>query len=172
MKDQYLGGIYQIAQWADLVTVHSIPGHGILKGLNEASETLDKTRGALLLIEMSSDDNLITEMYTEKSIQMANMYRQFVTGFICQKRHDFGEDKKADGFVYMTPGVSMSQKGDSLGQKYNDPETVILDRWCDVIIVGRGILGTDDPLKSAQDYRQIGWNAYKRRCLSKNDSQS
>lgn len=32
---QYTKGLFQIAQWADLVTVHALPGEGILQALEQ-----------------------------------------------------------------------------------------------------------------------------------------
>ena len=35
VKLQYQKGIYHIADWADLINAHSLPGDGILTGLSE-----------------------------------------------------------------------------------------------------------------------------------------
>lgn len=50
---QYEKGLYKIAEWADCVTSHSLPGEGILKALNSAKHL--GTRGVFLLAEMSSE---------------------------------------------------------------------------------------------------------------------
>jgi orotidine 5'-phosphate decarboxylase subfamily 1 len=168
VKAQYAKGIYRIGEWANLVTVHSIPGNGILKGLKEAMMELkndlhlNKDIGVFLLVEMSSEDNLITEEYTAKSVKMANDYRDMVTGFICQKR--IKNVNNGDNYVYMTPGVNLASESDHLGQHYRDPRHVILKEHSDVIIVGRGILNSDNPLKTVQQYHQIAWEAYEQRC--------
>lgn len=164
VREQYVKGIYRIAEWAHLVTVHSVPGPGILKGLRDGSQSIGMPRGALLLAEMSTEQNLASGTYTLESIKMADSYRDFVAGFICQRRYNNSNDPNADGYVYMTPGVSFNVKGDSLGQNYNDPESVILNQCSDVIIVGRGILGFRDPVKIAIVYRDIAWEAYMKRC--------
>jgi orotidine 5'-phosphate decarboxylase subfamily 1 len=163
VREQYTGGIYRVAEWADLVTVHSIPGPGILKGLGDAFRLLGRPRGILLLAEMSSEGSLATGVYTEKSIEMAKKYHDIIAGFICQKRYETGSHTDADEFLYMTPGVSLEREGDSLGQQYNDPETVVIDRRSDIIIVGRGILKHSNPLEATRNYREIAWNAYERR---------
>ena len=53
VKHQYQGGIYHIADWADIINAHSLPGHMALsKGLADVGRK--KTVGSLLLAEMSS----------------------------------------------------------------------------------------------------------------------
>ena len=56
-----------MTEWADLVTVHGISGEGILKAFNElaAAEKHGRTIGCVLLAEMSSEGNLITQDYTK-----------------------------------------------------------------------------------------------------------
>lgn len=49
---QYSKGLYKVSEWADCVTVHSLPGEGILKALNSPT---DDRRGVFLLAEMSSE---------------------------------------------------------------------------------------------------------------------
>ena len=35
VKSQYTKGLFQISQWADLVTVHILPGEGIVEALEQ-----------------------------------------------------------------------------------------------------------------------------------------
>jgi orotidine-5'-phosphate decarboxylase len=35
---QYSQGVHRIAEWADLVTVHALPGEGIVQALKQVSE--------------------------------------------------------------------------------------------------------------------------------------
>jgi orotidine-5'-phosphate decarboxylase len=73
-----------------------------------------------------------------------------------------------EDFIILTPGVSLDTRGDAMGQQYRTPKTVILEKGCDVMIVGRGIYGkgTGDKLdldyvkSQAEKYRVDGWNAY------------
>lgn len=57
---------------------------------------------------MSSKGNLLTEEYTKKTVEMSQKNKDFVLGFISQGRISGPE------FLYMTPGVNLSDKGDGL----------------------------------------------------------
>lgn len=153
VKNQYAGGIYHIADWADITNAHTLPGPGIIQGLAEAG--LKKQRGLLLLAEMSSANNLLTPDYATKTLQMAEQFPEFVFGFISQRK--LSDDPQ---WIYMTPGVQMAAKGDALGQQYITPKKAIIENGTDIIIVGRGILQANDPILEAKKYREAGWNAY------------
>lgn len=152
---QYQNGIYHIADWAHITNAHSIPGPGIIEGLKKVG--LPKGRALLLLAEMSSEGNLAQGAYTEKTIKMAEQHRDFVIGFINTKTIS-----KNSSFINFSPGVQFKTKSDSLKQNYQDPEEAIL-RGSDIIIVGRGIYASADPVQSAQNYRKKAWGAYKKR---------
>ena len=156
VKHQYRDGIYHISSWADIVNAHTLPGPGIIEGLKEVGMT--KGRGLLLLAEMSSKGNLLDEAYAEATVKMAEQHPEFVIGFICQKKLT-----NASNFIHMTPGVSLSESGDALGQQYDTPEAAIRDRCSDIIIVGRGIYKAKDPKAEAVRYREAGWRAYEER---------
>ena len=66
---------------------------------------------------------------------------------------------QALNFVQLTPGVQLQSKGDSLGQTYNTPEEAILNKGADIIIVGRGILCSDNRLDQAEIYRNLAWQS-------------
>ncbi|MFI5333568.1 MAG: orotidine-5'-phosphate decarboxylase [Chlamydiales bacterium] len=150
--DQYRGGIYKIADWADITNAHILPGTGIIEGLQEIG--LPRQRGLLLLAEMSAEGTLAQGDYTQKAVEMADRYPDFVIGFICLRK--LAHDPR---FIHMTPGVQMETGGDALGQKYRTPESVIR-AGSDMIIVGRGITSAKDPLAAARMYREAGWGAY------------
>ncbi len=152
---QYQGGIYRIAQWADITNAHIIPGPGIIEGLKEIG--MPKKRGLLLLAEMSSKGSLAQGAYTTRAVEMAQQHDDFVIGFICQRK--LIDDPR---FIHMTPGVQRGAAKDGLGQQYNTPEMVI-GAGSDLIIVGRGITSANDPLKEALDYKNTAWKAYAAR---------
>jgi orotidine-5'-phosphate decarboxylase len=166
---QYSSGVHKIASWSHITNAHSVPGPSIVQGL--AKVGLPLGRGLLLLAEMSTKGNLAAGAYTDSTVQMARQYKDFVIGFIAQRRMEgvgaesFAED---EDFLILTPGVGLESKGDSMGQQYRTPREVILEAGCDVIIVGRGIYGndptdTDSIRKRAEIYRTAGWNAYLER---------
>jgi uridine monophosphate synthetase len=153
VKHQYEGGVYRIADWADIINAHSLPGDGIVAGLASVGQA--KQRGLLLLAEMSSLDNLFTPGYTKSTVQMAERFPEFVMGFIAQ--HRLSPDPR---WIYMTPGIQMAAGKDTLGQQYTTPRQAIVEQGSDVIIVGRGIITAADPVAEAKRYRKAGWEAY------------
>lgn len=170
VKQQYSSGVYKISSWSDITNAHPLPGEGIVKGLQEVGLPLG--RGLLLLAEMSSAGSLATGSYSQAAVCMARRNREFVFGFIGQQRlplysqkldGSIDNDVTTEDYLYLTPGVGMVAKGDSLGQQYRTPRQVILESGCDVIIVGRGIYGDGNPIENAQMYREAGWNAYLER---------
>ena len=157
VKHQYAGGIYHIADWADVINAHSLPGPGIIEGLAEVARK--KNRGLILLAEMSSAGHLMNADYIKSTLKMAEQFADFVIGFITQ--HALSEDPH---WINITPGVKLDGGSDKLGQQYVTPEKAILENGSDVIIVGRGIIAANDPVASARTYRERGWEAYVKRC--------
>jgi len=152
VKYQYENGIYHIANWADIVNAHTVPGPGIIQGLKEVG--LKRGRGLLLMAEMSSAGTLAQGDYTKQSIAMAEANQDFVIGFITTKK--ISENR---AFINFTPGVKLADSGDTLGQIYQTPESAIKN-GSDLIIVGRGIYQATDPIATAQKYRHAGWQTY------------
>lgn len=124
-------------------------------------------RSLLLLAEMSSEGHLLTPEYSKKCVEIARQNRDFVMGFIAQRSLN---SETEDNFITMTPGCQLpppgqegKKLGDGLGQQYNTPESIIYDKGCDIIIVGRGIMNARDRPKEAERYRNQGWEAYMKR---------
>lgn len=157
VKQQYAGGIYHIAEWADCVNAHVLPGPSIIKGLYEVAKPLN--RGLILLAEMSSAGHLMNDDYKQKTLAMAETLPDFIMGFITQQ-------KLSDNvhWINLTPGVQLSAGTDALGQQYVTPHKAIVENGSDVIIVGRGIIRAENPLAEAKKYRENGWQSYLQRC--------
>ncbi|KAL0841005.1 hypothetical protein ABMA28_014781 [Loxostege sticticalis] len=158
---QYLKGLYKVAEWADCVTVHSLPGEGILKALNNSTNGV--SQGVFLLAEMSSEGNLITPDYTEETVKMALKYPNLMCGFVCQNKITF----KEPGLIQLTPGVQLESTKDGLGQVYNTPEKVMLEKGADVVVVGRGIVAAKSPESQALVYKDVLWKNYLKRVSGK-----
>ena len=150
VKHQFENGIYHIADWADMVNAHVLPGPGILEGLKNDKVAL------IILQEMSSKDNLLTPEYTKKAQEMAQEYGDYVIGFIGMKK-----SLKDPRFMMFTPGVKLEKGTDQLGQQYNDVESAIA-KGTDVIIVGRGIYQAEDPGAEALKYQELAWKTYNK----------
>lgn len=126
---------------------------------------------------MSTKGALTVGSYTESAVRMARDNRDFVIGFIAQRRMEqvgvSTEDPQNDDFLILSPGVGLDVKGDGMGQQYRTPREVVLESGCDVIIVGRGVYGKDpsatDAIRAqAIRYKEAGWKAYEERvALSK-----
>ncbi|HAZ28194.1 MAG TPA: orotidine-5'-phosphate decarboxylase [Candidatus Magasanikbacteria bacterium] len=159
VKYQYQNGIYHIADWAHITNAHTVPGPGIIEGLKKIG--LPKGRGLLLLAEMSSKGTLAKDSYTQETLEMAKQHRDFVIGFITTKK--LLDDPM---FINFTPGVQLTEGEDTLGQQYLTPKKVIGEYHSDIIIVGRGIYGSSNPLEEAKKYRERGWSAYQKTIAS------
>ncbi|XP_077500237.1 rudimentary-like [Amblyomma americanum] len=152
VQTQYTGGPFFMRQWTDMVTVHSLPGPGILTALQQASRP---EQACVLIAEMSSANALTSKSYTDATVKMAEDFPDFVLGFVCQSRVSHNP-----GHIHMTPGVRLDVAGDSLGQQYCDPAVAVTERGADIIIVGRGIVASPDPVEAALRYKKAAYDAY------------
>lgn len=143
--EKQLNGGHKIGEWADLITVHSIMGEGVIQGL--------KGPKILLIAQASSEGNLIDKKYTKHTINMAKKYKDRVIGFISQ-------DRLYPGFIHMTPGVNLTRSSDDKGQNYRSPRYLIGENLTDILIVGRGIHCAKDPIAEVKKYQNEGYQAY------------
>lgn len=90
-----------------------------------------------------------------ETVKMAEENDEFVIGFICQKKLS-----NKPTMIHMMPGVQFEAKGDGLGQQYTSPETAVVSNKCDIVIVGRGIISSEDPASKALEYKQAAYQAY------------
>ena len=154
-----MGGIYDIRSWSDIVTAHLISGPDIVDGLQAAWKSVERQGGVLLLAQMSSRGNLLTEEYG-KNVVGKGVENDGVLGFIGNGsrpedlrvlRQRVGEQK-----MIWTPGVNIAVGDGEMGQRYGDPcEAVIAGADC--IIVGSGIHQADNPSEVAKQYAELSW---------------
>ncbi|CAF3306490.1 unnamed protein product [Rotaria socialis] len=157
VKLQYTKGLFRIVEWADLVTVHALPGECIVQGLEQSAQSINEPRGCLLIAQMSSKGAFTdNEDYVKGVVECAKKYSDFVIGFISQSRLT-----TTDEFLHCTPGVHLNNTGDQLGQQYVTPRQAIDERGADILIVGRAILDSINRAKTAEEYQQQGYQAYE-----------
>lgn len=154
-KLQYEKGIYKIANWAAITNAYIISGPEIITALKQVGLKLGN--GLLLMAELSSKGNLLTDEYRKKAIDLAIKNADFVIGFITQKKLP----QDPEQFIYACPGVNFAETSDNLGQQYNTPQHAISKNNVDIIIVGRGIYAAENPVATAKKYREAGWKAYQ-----------
>ncbi len=136
-------GIYSIASWADMVTIHLIAGEASLKAIQDWDTAI---KPALIpIIEMSSKGALTDNDYIEKCKQFLYNYAD-VIGAVCQNT------TLKTGFLKFTPGINLSAKEDNKGQNYNSPSHAIENLQSDFLIIGRGLYLSDNPKKEIDNY--------------------
>ncbi|XP_026673365.1 uridine 5'-monophosphate synthase isoform X2 [Ceratina calcarata] len=153
---QYQKGIYKIAEWTDLVTIHAIAGPSIVDGLKNSLKDINEPRGLFVVAEMSSKEALTTGEYAQNAVSIAQN-SNLVSGLVCQSNIF-----TSLGLVQLTPGVKLSKSSDDLGQQYNTPESVV-NSGADVAVVGRGITEAQDKLSATLEYKKELWSAYLKR---------
>lgn len=146
---QFTGGIYKISEWADLITSHVIAGE-------ESLQVFGEKTGVVTIAEMSSKGTLTDENYKSKVIEISSKVSN-VIGCVAQS-------KLPSALLLFTPGVNLTESGDSKGQQFNTPEKVFSDYHTDFIIVGRGIYGAKNPEEAVKKYKEEGWKAYLKNC--------
>ncbi|MCF7824895.1 MAG: orotidine-5'-phosphate decarboxylase [Candidatus Marinimicrobia bacterium] len=163
VRKQFRSGVHRIAEWAEYVTVHMIAGEAILDGL---FGDLEVPRSGFLLARMSAKGNLISETYTRQVIEIGKSRKACVSGYIGhgvnaedikRLRNKIPQDQ-----LLLMPGVNLDSGGDGLGQQYLSVESAI-EGGADAIIVGRGIIASENPAIEAKRYRDSGWKAFKSR---------
>uniref|UniRef100_A0A1I7TMH0 Uridine 5'-monophosphate synthase n=1 Tax=Caenorhabditis tropicalis TaxID=1561998 RepID=A0A1I7TMH0_9PELO len=158
-----LTGIQKIAAWADVVTVHAVQGNDSIGGVfrkfvNDPSYRL---KGILLIAQLSTKGSLTAlNGYTESAVSIANDNRDVVSGFIAQTRVSACSD-----LLNWTPGINLDAKSDSVGQQWRGVDQAIDVQQNDIVIVGRGVTSSSEPVQQLKRYRQMAWDA-----LTKNDT--
>lgn len=158
---QYRHGLYKIAEWADLITVHPVSGASVIDALKESLENITEPRGIFLVAEMSCEGALTTGDYLKSAVSMAEEASDLVVGLVCQSNLS-----AQPGLLQLTPGIKLSERSDGLGQQYNDPKSVI-NAGADLAVVGRGIIEAPHGyLEATLEYKRELWNAYEKRIAS------
>ena len=116
-----------ISSWADLISIHPIAG--------EESVMAIENMGVILIGEMSSKNNLFNLEYQNKVIEISEKCDN-VVGIVCQHKMT---DK-----LNITPGISLKETNDNLGQQYSNPKN---KQFSDILVIGRAIYNSKNPKK-------------------------
>lgn len=149
-KHQFTSGIFKIRDWADIVTLHGLVGEGQIR---QFSQLKRKDQYALLVAQMSNRVNLLDYNYTQKLVKMAEKNSDNILGLICQ-------EKLLDhNFLHFTPGIKLENRTDSCDQQYKTPKEAI-QNGSDILIIGRGIIDSDNVSETCQKYQKEAWKHY------------
>ena len=77
---QFTGGLYAIASWADCVNAHILPGPAIIDAFKAPFAASASGQGLILLAEMSSKGNLLTASYAADALAWAKQSPETVFG--------------------------------------------------------------------------------------------
>jgi len=157
--DSIVSHQFTTSNCCDGVTAHSIFGQGTINGIKNSDKFTKFGKGIFLIAQSSSNNNLIDELYSSKTVTLARKNKKSVAGFISQ--HGLAEST----FLYLTPGISLD-KIKSGQQNYKTPQNAI-EGNSDILIVGRGIYNSENVIKECKRYKDAGWKAL----VSRYDSQ-
>ena len=160
-----MGGLYDIRSWADIVTSHSISGPDVVDGIAASWDAVERIGGVFLLAQMSSRENLLSEEYSNRTIQIGTA-SPHVLGYIGNgsSKEEIAELRRKAGVgkLIWTPGVNISARDGVLGQRYGHPADAIVS-GSDGVIVGSGIIRSENPIEAAIKYAEVSWNALMER---------
>lgn len=140
---QLTKGIYEIANWADFVTIHVIAGELSLKVIEDLN--CENKPALIPILEMSSKGALTDEHYIEQCKSFIEKYSS-VVGAVCQKTN------LNSSLLKFTPGINLNSKGDDKGQQFNSPSFAINNLQSHFLIIGRGIYEASNPIEVVKDY--------------------
>ena len=124
MIKQVKNSVYCYQDWVDIFSIHGITG---FESINAVMEENPKIKW-ILVSQLSSSENLITETYTERCKEMYKTNVNII-GMVCQEY--LGPE-----FIHIVPGISKHVETDNKGQKYN---TIVDKKFADFFVVGRSI---------------------------------
>ncbi len=124
MDRQIKNSAYCYQDWVDIFTIHGIAGNESVQYIINENPQFKW----ILVGQLSSTDNLITENYTEKckEIYKSNVN---IVGMVCQEY--LGPE-----YIHIVPGISRNNEVDEKGQKYS---TIASKSFADFFVIGRSI---------------------------------
>lgn len=126
----------RLSPYIDTVTVHGFMGYESIKMFKDINYPI------IMIADMSV--NTFYADHTESIVKIAEEL-EVVIGVVSQA-------VKIDNVFTFTPGVHLHEKSDGINQNYINPNEVDNSN---IIIVGRGIINADDPVKEALKYKEM-----------------
>ena len=127
---------YNNIAYADIITIHGICGESLIEELNK------KDIGILLIHQLSTKNNLIDRIYSNKVRDIGLKYNNIV-GFISQ-------EKVLSNYLTFSPAINLDTNSDTMGQQYKS-----INSRSDIFIVGRGIYEKDNIVETAKKYKEL-----------------
>ena len=105
----------------------------------------------------------MNDTYTRNVFSIGEKYADVVSGYIChansKKELRRLKNKIPNGQLLLMPGVKSEAGSDAVGQQYTTVEDA-MEGGADCIIVGRGIIGDENPGEKAKEYKERAWKLY------------
>jgi len=127
-----------IDKYADYITCHGITGDGFIRKLRD----VDSKIKIILISQMSSKNNLITEEYHNEIVRMARNNKDIVKGLIVN-------NVVYNDLLCFKPGIRLDDNNDGSDQTYSN-----VDGKYDFFIVGRGIYKQGNIKENFNKYSQ------------------
>lgn len=128
--------INHLKNWADIVSIHPIAGKKSLENIKDID--------IILIIEMSTENNLMNKEYQEKAIEIAENNPN-VIGVVSQHKVTNNKNIK-----HIVPGISLNKKSIA-DQNYHSPEE---KSFADILVIGRSIYLSSDPGEEIIKYKK------------------
>ena len=122
IKNQIQHSLYCYDMWVDMFSIHSVMGQETVNSLNDLKYQW------ILVGEMSTADNLMSEKYVSKSLEIYRSNPKII-GMVTQQF--LGDD-----IIHIVPGISNTKKKDNSGQRYHTMEE---RKFADFFVCGRSI---------------------------------
>lgn len=147
MEKQLIFGYNKILKWADLITIHGLPGD---ESILHLSKNLGKDKGLVIIGQMSSKNNMFNGLYTQTLINLVYNHSEIFGGIVCQER------LLSLPVPHLCPGIKLIDKDDGKGQKYRTPNEAF-ESGIDFLIVGRDIYQSTNIVETAKEYKEKTW---------------
>lgn len=153
---QMMFGRFKIDDWASFITIHGLTAESCFDYYERQwnSNNVPVNISPCMVVQMNSTDNFIDTEYTSKCLDILDKYEVSSPIIICQCLPNVNSRLKA------TPGVLLDSNDEIDARKYRTIEQAIVYEGNHIIIVGSGILYSDDIQLTAMKYAEKSWQCF------------